>query len=352
METVPMEIDWPQEGIAQEHDSQFPFGADEEDIPPTQPEFQYPTPEKPNEEEGKGEVAGGEKAEEAKEAGKTPAKGKGAKVTPEAREEEVVPEDLPMMTREQQQSFKDAKSKVAKMDEANLVPEKRKRCQAPALKRPAASKASRSKKDTAERIEDEPDMAMPVEPSEVIEVDGGEGIQPLNHQARFEEAAEEPGSGAKTTPSNRRGRQPKAKASPKCKASARRARAAKTTPGGTASPKLRRPRSTTPHKATPPKRKPGAKAKSKVEKENPQKPGDTNEPKGDAGAGEGEVMGKKTFAGRYCPKGGDAKLRWDCLKEVYVGSIQPKVAYSVSLLEVWFGLPPCRSCANPSGKDR
>ena len=68
------------------------------------------------------------------------------------------------------------------------------------------------------------------------------------------------------------------------------------------------------------------------------KTGAKAEDKGEGEPHEGEqnLGGKKTFAGRYCPKGGDAKSRWECLKDVFISSIHPNLACPASTVEAWF----------------
>lgn len=53
---------------------------------------------------------------------------------------------------------------------------------------------------------------------------------------------------------------------------------------------------------------------------------------------EEEITGKKTFAGRRCPKTSpEAILRFECLKAAFQNKIQKKIANSWSYLEAGCG---------------
>ena len=168
------------------------------------------------------------------------------------------------------------------------------------------------------------DIEEPVEePVEVLgsDVDSEEDVPRKNLEKKFDHVAgqddprsdvAEPSSPA-PKPSRRGKSKAKAKASPK----------ARTKPP---SPKLKRPTA-----AKSRARHPKTKTQKKVEsgdRAEDKGPGEPNE-----GGGDG---GKKTFAGRYCPKGGEAKMRWQCLKEVFNGSIRPHLACQASAVEAWF----------------
>ena len=105
---------------------------------------------------------------------------------------------FPLVTREQQQAFKQAKGQVSKMDGLTQAPKKPKaKAKTCALKRPAASKkdhkATKKPKDSA------PDMAQPVQLSSVEDDEGGSDCTPTNLEGAFEEVADSSCEGEATS---------------------------------------------------------------------------------------------------------------------------------------------------------
>ena len=318
MDTLPMPDAWWDDNVNEEgQDSTHPPSLAGE-VPPTQPDT---CPETDMEEED-GYMAGettkvleGDKEE--KMLGGEGEEG-GTEISPTP-----VSQHFPMVSRAEQQAFKEAKGRVAKMDEANQVPDSNKNKVAEKRRpsqstNPAQKKAKQSKKAQEE-------MAKPVEteePVEVLEVDDDENHVPrANLEKKFDHVADpdEPCSDVAepASPAPKTSRRSKGKAKPKTKASPK----ASTKPP---SPKLKR--------RTAAKSRANAKVKVQKKVEAGDKAGD----KGSGGRNEEEEGGKKTFAGRYCPKGEETKLRWQCLKDVFIGSILPHLSCQQSTMEAWF----------------
>ena len=226
----------------------------------------------------------------------------------------------PMMTRESQQAFKDAKGRVQKMDGVSQVPEAEKGQGKKRSDPTAKGKAKAKAKVANKRIKTEPEasMALPVgidDPrrnllgdfEEVIDSD----VEVGSPSPKPKDLGKVPKGKAKASPKPKRA--PKARASPKLK------RAAK----AKASPKLKRAakaKASPQHKASS-KGKGKAKASPKGSKQDKvEKSGDGDE-------------GKKTFARRNCPQKLEARLRFEVLRDVFNNSILPQVAQEASYLE-------------------
>ena len=250
------------------------------------------------------------------------------KETPEVPSEvEIPPEvpespEFPMITREAQQAFKDAKGRVDKMDKSLKV------CEAEKGKKRSVPKAKgKAKAKDGKKIKTEPpSMAFPVD---FLEIENPR----RNLSDAFEEVIDSDVEVASTSPVPASTPPPKVKGNPKRKAKAapkpkrapKRAspklkRAAK----AKASPKLKRAAKA---KASP-KAAPKVKAKAKADPKKPKNPNkDLVEKPVD-----GEE-GKKTFARRNCPQNAEARLRFEVLRDVFNNSIVPYVEQQASLLE-------------------
>ena len=231
-------------------------------------------------------------------------------------------EKFPMVTRVDQQAFKDAKGKTERMDavqqEAKEGERVRKRGRSPVLKRPAAAKRSAKAKVTPPKPSTT-GMASPV--VGVVSSDEGEDITPKNLNGEFENVADEPPK-VKTPPAKPRGSK-------------------KAAPSGSAGKERKtkdRKKGEDKSKATEGKK--DQKKKTKEKKKTPMKakktPVKTKGGKQEAKEGEDEKV-KKTFAGRRSPKQPLAKQRFQTLKSVFEKRIQPWVASNGSYLEarVW-----------------
>ena len=323
----------------QEIPATLALGEELEDIPPTQPDN---TPSKADGEDLKeregtlGEQVLAGQMEDTEQS--TP---NGAEITGDREKPEETPvtpakpdkgeqKDFPMMTREQQQTFKDAKGKVAKMDQANQVPDNKR---APALKRPAAqNKATENKAGKKSKASG---MAQPVETVEAVDIDDNEShdeCTPRNLENEFHEVAESqheaPPATAKCKALPKR-RAARAKASPKVRPTAKATAKAKAKAKSSPQPKRKSTKGNRGQKDEEGSTEKATRKTSKL-------PSKENTPEAEEKGGEGDSpQGKKTFAGRRCPKSGDAKLRFECLRDVFTASILPLVSQQASALEAW-----------------
>lgn len=313
---------------------------DSQDIPATQVED---TPQKGE------EIGHGEKTEGSKE---DPGMVEGCEKGVESKRDGIVApspahqpdkdeaEQFPLVTREQQQAFKEAKGQVSKMDELAQAPKKLKakaKAKTRALKRPAASK--KDPKPTKKPNK----MAMPVETLDV-EDDEYNGCSPINLEGVFEEVADSNDEGdANSThadpptpskPAGRRKRTFKTK-SPKTKVKKTHTKAkAKASPKGRVGKGKKAEKGAGSEGGRAGKASAGSKAED----------GAGSKAEGGAGfeAEDGagckgfkiEDKGRKTFAGRPCPaKDPEAQMRFECLKHVFYRSIFPLISEKASTLE-------------------
>eukprot|EP00435_Cladocopium_sp_Y103_P035704 s1326_g9.t1 len=302
MDTLPMPETWWDDDVSDAivldainnegkfQDSELP-PCDEEDveeIPPTQPETE--------DMEGDGYMG-----EEAKGGTEEKVSGEGEEG---GTETSSISQDFPMVTREEQQAFKEAKGRVSKMDQANQVPDSEKN--KPAQKRntsrstnPLPKKAKESKKDKKGKPTAEPVNTQKPEEVEPVETDTEDDELPReNLETKFNTVANDLPRSDVAEPSStpKPSRRGKGKGKAKSKAKTSPAKASTKPP----SPKLKRRTAA----------KSRAHAKAKVQEQVGK--GDKAEDKGpgEPKAGEGDDGGKKkTFAGRYSPKG--EVLWWD-----------------------------------------
>ena len=258
------------------------------EIPPTQP-----SPRSPVKPHGSPDPKASEPEPEPKEP--TPEKSEETK-----KQEEEEPK-FPMVTREAQQTFKSARANVRKMDAAAEQPKNSSSATGRgSMKRPAAAaKVKATAKAKAAK------MASPVRVAsdgEEVEV-----VEPRNLLETFEEVAD----GEKEEKKGR-GRP---RAAPKASPKKTRTRTKTSKQTAQLSPIAKRLA-----------KKPN-KEKSDQKKDKTVVTPDKSE----------ETGGKKTFAGRRCPKTSkEAIQRFECLRASFQSSIQPRVSGSMSFLEVGY----------------
>ena len=224
--------------------------------------------------------------------------------TMEQEEEEV---KFPTVSREAQQAFKSSRTNVRKMDAAatgQQSGEPKKKAVKPRketpMKRPAAKGKAKAKAKAAKMASP---VCVPSDAEDVVEV-----VEPRNLLETFDEAADKPNKEKK-----RRRNPPAPKASPKKTKQEKKdkVKAAQLSP--IAKKLAKKPRDL---KST--RKKDKTKGKQEV---TPDKTDETG--------------GKKTFAGRRCPKTSkEAIQRFECLRASFQSCIQPRVSSSISYLEV------------------
>ena len=277
-----------------------PNGAmDVTEIPPTQP-----SPRSPVKPHGSPDAKASEPEPEPKEP--TPEKSEETK-----KQEEEEPK-FPMVTREAQQTFKSARANVRKMDAAAEQPKNSSSATGRgSMKRPAAAaKVKATAKAKAAK------MASPVRVAsdgEEVEV-----VEPRNLLETFEEVAD----GEKE---EKKG-QGRPRAAPKASPKKTRTRTKTSKQTAQLSPIAKR------LAKKPNKEKSDQKKDKTVEKSDQKKDKTVVTPDKSE-----ETGGKKTFAGRRCPKTSkEAIQRFECLRASFQSSIQPRVSGSMSFLEVGY----------------
>ena len=233
---------------------------------------------------------------------------------------EPVPEEqrdmeFPTVTREVQQAFKGSRASIAKMDAA-AGGSKEPVIAKPKVKGKGRGRGGAKKRPAAKDENTRPlKMASPVRVLSDSDVEEEEPNVPKNLSEAFELAADEEAEG------------PEKKKDPNTAAPKRRSNK-KGEPVPKATPKKRSRGKTV--KPSPAAKKLATKAKGGDKKGSSKGAKDT--------VTEEEVTGKKTFAGRRCPKTSpEAILRFECLRTAFQNKIQKNIANSVSYLEAGFG---------------
>ena len=225
----------------------------------------------------------------------------------EAMEQEEEEVKFPTVSREAQQAFKGSRTNVRKMDAAatgQQSGEPKKKAVKPRketpMKRPAAKGKAKAKAKAAKMASP---VCVPSDAEDVVEV-----VEPRNLLETFDEAADKPNKEKK-----RRRNPPAPNTSPKKTKQEKKdkVKAAQLSP--IAKKLAKKPRDL---KST--RKKDKTKGKQEV---TPDKTDETG--------------GKKTFAGRRCPKTSkEAIQRFECLRASFQSCIQPRVSSSISYLEV------------------